>query len=1059
MSASPELPLDLHQVLEEEYISMYGPLPDNAKPKTAGADYGRDDVLTAAYVAAALERFEAYLPPAEGEDEKDAVVRSLNALVRNVAPDSDANPSTLFRACSALSGGTVQLMREYADYNESQRQTINRRILDENFSGGVRSLRDARLHLLYRELHVRAAADPRDARTALCISGGGIRSATFALGVIQGLSTLGHLKRFDYLSTVSGGGYIGSWLSSWVRRHPDGIEGVEKDLADKPSEIVQKLDPEAKPVRHLRQYSNYLSPRLGLLSADTWTMGALYIRNLLLNWLVLVPLFAAGLALPRAFAWMLHRVTPDHLPLVFILGFTGLALGFGYLGFSRPVKHGAAAERDLGFLGRLSANVRFVWFCLAPLIVAAVAMALFWAVAQKHHLTPEQWSSVSVPALLLMTLLPGSIYFARFLRAPFSARRESAMSGGEKVKRILLEAAATISSGLVGIGLLFLFAKEVFDLPTAPLPELDDMLPFERPVLWMDAEAELYICLAVPLILLTFFIQASIFVGIAGRRNQDYDREWWGRAGAWLLIAAAVTAVASLTSVFGPLAVYQAPALVASIGGVSGLIALTLGRSGKTPANAKQKEESGAAARTSNVALAFAVPLFVLFLLAIISVGTTFLVQEVSNPVELPTAGWEREAKFETTVAEKITTSHITVENKTAAEPLESVALMKGLAHLRSVRETTVDDLRLFGLFLVVGLLFSLFVGVNRFSMHALYRNRLIRAYLGASRYSRDPDRFTGFDPNDNIHMHELRPELLWASSFHDIDRFVSRLVSVGGAGSRSLWQTGIAAVREPRITLSTLWNRESPAATPRETGPGAVLRAVWEHIDGDTRSRMRAGGKLGTHLMDATLQQLNLVLDTVELPGVAPADGRSLAMRNRELLDSLFADCIRKVAAVRIRVATQPEGAPVPAGHRSRPPLHIVNMALNLVSGQNLAWQQRKAQSFTCSPLHAGSPFVGYRQARTYGGSEGVSLGTAVTISGAAASPNMGYHSSPALGFILTLFNVRLGWWLGNPGPAGRRTGHLSDPGNTLVPMMREVVGKTDDRSPYVYLSDGGHF
>jgi hypothetical protein len=237
------------------------------------------------------------------------------------------------------------------------------------------------------------------------------------------------------------------------------------------------------------------------------------------------------------------------------------------------------------------------------------------------------------------------------------------------------------------------------------------------------------------------------------------------------------------------------------------------------------------------------------------------------------------------------------------------------------------------------------------------------------------------------------------------------------------------------------------------------VLRAVWEHIDGDTRSRMRAGGKLGTHLMDATLQQLNLVLDTVELPGVAPADGRSLAMRNRELLDSLFADCIRKVAAVRIRVATQPEGTPVPAGYRSRPPLHIVNMALNLVSGQNLAWQQRKAQSFTCSPLHAGSPFVGYRQSRTYGGPEGVSLGTAVTISGAAASPNMGYHSSPALGFILTLFNVRLGWWLGNPGPAGRRTGHLSDPGNTLVPMMREVVGKTDDRSPYVYLSDGGHF
>ncbi|HSU84534.1 MAG TPA: hypothetical protein VLR69_19125, partial [Thermoanaerobaculia bacterium] len=42
-------------------------------------------------------------------------------------------------------------------------------------------------------------------RSALCFSGGGIRSATFGLGVIQGLARAGLLKRFDFLSTVSGG--------------------------------------------------------------------------------------------------------------------------------------------------------------------------------------------------------------------------------------------------------------------------------------------------------------------------------------------------------------------------------------------------------------------------------------------------------------------------------------------------------------------------------------------------------------------------------------------------------------------------------------------------------------------------------------------------------------------------------------------------------------------------------------------------------------------------------------------------------------------------------------
>src|SRR5262245_43558867 len=47
-------------------------------------------------------------------------------------------------------------------------------------------------------------------RAALCISGGGIRSATFGLGVLQGLARCGLLDKFHYLSTVSGGGYIGS---------------------------------------------------------------------------------------------------------------------------------------------------------------------------------------------------------------------------------------------------------------------------------------------------------------------------------------------------------------------------------------------------------------------------------------------------------------------------------------------------------------------------------------------------------------------------------------------------------------------------------------------------------------------------------------------------------------------------------------------------------------------------------------------------------------------------------------------------------------------------------
>ena len=93
------------------------------------------------------------------------------------------------------------------------------------------------------------------------------------------------------------------------------------------------------------------------------------------------------------------------------------------------------------------------------------------------------------------------------------------------------------------------------------------------------------------------------------------------------------------------------------------------------------------------------------------------------------------------------------------------------------------------------------------------------------------------------------------------------------------------------------------------------------------------------------------------------------------------------------------------------------------------------------------------------YGGLQGISLGSAITISGAAASPNMGYHSSPFVTFILTLLNVRLGAWLGNPGQAGDHTFCLGYPESSVRPIVDEALGLTNDKSPYVYLSDGGHF
>jgi len=70
-----------------------------------------------------------------------------------------------------------------------------------------------------------------------------------------------------------------------------------------------------------------------------------------------------------------------------------------------------------------------------------------------------------------------------------------------------------------------------------------------------------------------------------------------------------------------------------------------------------------------------------------------------------------------------------------------------------------------------------------------------------------------------------------------------------------------------------------------------------------------------------------------------------------------------------------------------------------------------------------------------------------------------MGYHSSPSVTLLLALFNVRLGWWLGNPGKAGDESYQTDGPKWAARPLFMESFGQTTDASPYVYLSDGGHF
>lgn len=91
------------------------------------------------------------------------------------------------------------------------------------------------------------------------------------------------------------------------------------------------------------------------------------------------------------------------------------------------------------------------------------------------------------------------------------------------------------------------------------------------------------------------------------------------------------------------------------------------------------------------------------------------------------------------------------------------------------------------------------------------------------------------------------------------------------------------------------------------------------------------------------------------------------------------------------------------------------------------------------------------------YAGYGGLWLGSSMAISGAAASPDVGYHSSPSVAFLLTVFNVRLRA-LGRQSPASEILAQK----RPLVGgwyLLSELFGITNGKTRYVYLSDGGHF
>ncbi|HXT20410.1 MAG TPA: patatin-like phospholipase family protein [Thermoanaerobaculia bacterium] len=993
---------------------------------------------------------------------------------------------------------------------------LNRRMLDALFPNEVRPAAESRLGKAVDQIHERAKNGRL--RTGLAISGGGIRSATFALGVLQGLARKHILERFDFVSTVSGGGYVGSWLSSWARRDRWGIRGVAALLAALPT---SRLEPEPAPIRHLRAYSNYLTPRLGALSADTWALIATYLRNLLLTWLVLVPLLVALVAAPRLMvSAVTHHAGRTEFIVASAIGVGLLMAAFLLVVLARPVTDGKKRKRFT--------DGKFVRFCLVPFVLGALFLTLAWAWNRQYAATPSPWWRMPL-WLSAMSLLGWAVFTFQLLTEPAPEGVVDDRQRTRRHYRIVWELVGSVVGGFVAGMLARLTATKLFPLPfdpkAAPLAIGAVRWPVETGGA-LSATTAAYVTLAPAIILGILFLHATLLIGIAGKVNHDFDREWWARASGWVLIAAVLWIALCAITIYGPIGIYYFPKLLTGVGGTAGLFAVLAGWSAKTKPKGPGGEES-LVTKAVSAALGLAVPLFILFVLASVSLGTSRGLQRAMEGTSNETPGpSDAIVKRQRHVA-----GHAQRLRELSAN--ERAALGAAADPRAKIRETLVDDrprlraqqhlhvLEHAGLrrvlvvllaALAIAVLAARRIGVNVFSMHAMYRNRLVRAYLGASRWEREANLFTGFDPHDNLFMHELRPEYVWWHSFRDSDKALD-LLRDAAPGTDGGTPTGIQKLyRELRDALGDGLQQALDAAMPGRIDPVLIqgLNTVIASADLIPPREGTVGHRRLRPLRNRRFieQALGDALYPSPMPLLCAQDVRDSDRFVEHVLATPLADALRiqrdpppttgQVIDLLNDVIVKgspalPAGPPTPdptfdigsEGHpvplspmivnrlridaalRERDPnlinplqpakaIHLVDICLNLSSGDQLAWQQRKGEAFSVSPLAAGSPALGYRDSRWYGD---ISLGTAVTISGAAASPNMGYHSSPALAFLMTLFNVRLGWWLGNPGLAGQRTYRERNPVWSLPPLIREATGNTDDTYGYVYLSDGGHF
>ncbi|MEO8335430.1 MAG: patatin-like phospholipase family protein, partial [bacterium] len=592
---------------------------------------------------AARDAYDSQPPTAPGERahidyaRSAEVTRADAALVEEMIPHLNHlldQPLEEQRAFAPfIDAGAIDALGDH-DKNTEQRQ--RRLLLEAAFDGQIRRIRDVRLDEVFKRVR-------RHDTAALCLSGGGIRSATFAIGVIRALAHFGLLSKFDYLSTVSGGGYAGSWLSAWM--HHTSAHEVQEELRHSGRE---KLAPEPQPMQHLRRYSHFLTPRVGMFSTDTWTLLATIGRNLLLNWLVLIPLIAAALLLPRFVVSILRIDTSELLwplagherPVLLGLFALGLTLGIWasrYVHRSRPDALAVAPteEQSRSEAARIRRGTQreFIRNCFFPLVAAALilttALYLWWT-----------WGTESPRIANLLTGMgPLDTAVNRGL-ASDPLDRVSSIFGVIRLHRgmvwafigsgIIVHVGGWLISGRIARHAKELVTVSISGIIAGTVGMLVGVWFLSRP--GTLGREMLFATLAPPAFLGVMLVGSQIFTAFSSTDASDAEREWVTRFNAWLLIAIVTWAALCALTLYGPQWASDGwqQLTLAGLGGASGIVAVLLA---KGESNARPGMSGAAVTILRKGGLALAAPLFVGCIIVALAAGNERL---IGTACELP---------------------------------------------------------------------------------------------------------------------------------------------------------------------------------------------------------------------------------------------------------------------------------------------------------------------------------------------------------------------------------------------------------------------------------------